>query len=327
MSVSSANTPLGRIAIVGSGAVGCYYGARLAQHGQDVHFLMRSDFRHVREHGLKIDSYIGSFDLPQVNCHEDSASIGPCDLLVIALKSTANASLVEILPPLLGEKTVILTLQNGLGNEAFLSSLHQPAQIMGGLCFVGINRISPGVIHHMAQGAITVGEYVGGPQERTRRIAQAFQESLIPCQVEESLMTARWKKLVWNIPFNGLSIAAGGRDTDAILSDPYLRELTRSLMHEVIGAAQALGYAVPWEQADQMIKSTKEIPAYKTSSLIDYLAGREVELDAIWSEPCRQAAAAGERMAQVEMLHALLRHACEGQAKARKSSISDLTKQ
>ena len=292
-----------RIAIIGSGAVGCYYGGRLAQHGNNVHFLMRSDYEQVKQHGLRILSPLGDFDLRQVNCHHSTAEIGLCDLVIIAMKATANEALLELLPPLLKEKTMILTLQNGLGSDDFLARHFGSERVLGGLCFVCINRIAPGVIHHIAQGQIALGEHSGGPQARTEAMAAEFRRCGIECRVEPSLTTARWKKLVWNIPFNGLSIAAGGKDTAAILADPVFEQRVRDLMREIIETAGRLGHAIPLSLIDDMIERTRTMSAYKPSSLIDFLAGSEVELEAIWGEPVHLAKAAGIEMPQVERLY------------------------
>lgn len=296
-------TPHPRIAIIGSGAVGCYYGGRLAQHGHEVHFLMRSDYEHVNQHGLKIRSVDGDFDLPEVHCHRSTAAIGECDLVIIAMKATANELLLSLLPPLLHQKSKILTLQNGLGSDDFLARHFGSAHVLGGLCFVCINRIAPGVIHHIAQGQIALGEHSGPPQVRTEALAVEFRRCGIDCKVEPSLIAARWKKLVWNIPFNGLSIAAGSKDTAAILADPVLEQRVRDLMREIIETAGRLGHGIPLSLMDDMIERTRTMSAYKPSSLIDFLAGSEVELEAIWGEPVRQAKAAGIEMPQVERLY------------------------
>lgn len=298
-----------RIAVVGAGAVGCYYGGRLAQHGANVHFLMRRDFDHVKEHGLHLHSWQGDARLPQVNVHRDSHDMGPCDLVIIALKATSNPALIDLLPPLLKPGTLLLTLQNGLGNEEFLAAHFGGERVLGGLCFVCINRIAPGVIDHIAQGTINLGEFSGPPQRRTHQIAELFQRSGIDCHVEHSLKSARWKKLVWNIPFNGLSIAAGGIDTAAILASEPLEQVVRSLMREVIDSGNQLGCDLPLALIDQMIDRTRTMGSYKPSSLVDYIDGREVEVDPIWGEPVRRAAAAGIAMPRVEMLHRLLQHA------------------
>lgn len=295
-----------RIAIVGAGAVGCYYGARLAQAGHEVHFLMRSDFAAVQQQGLTVHSINGDFHLPQPLIHSDPSSIGPCDVVLIAIKNTSNAALLQLLPPLLKPTTLLITLQNGLGNEDFLAE-HFPAHaILGGLCFVCINRTAPGVIKHIAQGLITLGEHAGVAQPRTHAIAAAFVAAGIPCSVDDSLARSRWKKLVWNIPFNGLSIAAGSLDTAAILADPALATLVHDLMQEIIQTANHLGHEIPAQLAGDMIARTRTMTQYKPSSLIDFEAGREVELEAIWAEPCRRARGAGHPMPRVEMLHLLL---------------------
>lgn len=297
-----------RIAIVGSGAVGCYYGGRLAQHGNDVHFLMRSDYDHVRHHGLDIRSQLGDFHLPEVQCYERTEDIGPCDLVIITLKSTGNQALLKLLPPLLHEDTLLLTLQNGLGNETFLAKHFGADRVLGGICYTCINRSAPGVIDHTAQGNITIGEYLNPIQPRTQRIADEFNRCRIECKAVDNLMTARWHKLVWNIPFNGLSIVGGCLDTERILADESLSALVKSLMEEVIAAAGCLGHALPSSLADQMIAQTRTIQPYKTSSLIDFTENREVELESIWGEPWRLARDAGASVGRMEMLYQLLKH-------------------
>lgn len=301
MSMAFSSHP--RIAIVGSGAIGCYYGGRLAQHENDVHFLLRSDFEVVKQHGLKIHSHEGDFELPQVNCHRSTTEIGPCDLVIIAMKATANETLLELLPPLLKADTMILTLQNGLGCDDFLAQHFGSERVLGGLCFVCINRTAPGVIEHLAQGHIAFGEHSGASQPRTHALAELFKTSRISCGVEESLVTARWKKLVWNIPFNGLSIAAGCIDTAAILANPALEQRVRELMREIIETAVKLGHNVPLSLIDTMVERTRTMTGYKPSSLIDFLDSREVEIEAIWGEPLRRAQAAGIAMPQVERLY------------------------
>ncbi len=292
----------GRIAIIGAGAVGCYYGGRLAEHGHDVHFLMRSDYETVTREGLHITSPLGDAHL-QVMAHRSTHEIGHCDLVIIALKATSNTALLELIPPLLHEGTLLLTLQNGLGNEDFLAQHFGAERVLGGLCFVCINRTAPGQIQHIAQGRINLGEHSGPPQARTEAIAEMLQQSRIDCHVEKSLLAARWKKLVWNISFNGLSIAAGGKDTAAILADPLLEQRVRDLMTEIITTARALGHNIRFELIDDMIERTRTMTQYRPSSLIDFEEGREVEIEPIWGEPLRQAAEAGLSMPKLSELY------------------------
>jgi 2-dehydropantoate 2-reductase len=306
---SPVDFPFSRIAVVGSGAVGCYYGGRLAQHSHDVHFLMRSDLATVRASGLKIRSELADdAHLDPVHCYPSSAEIGPVDLVIIALKATANEALATLIPPLLHEHTALLTLQNGLGNEAFLAERFGSHRVMGGLCFVCLNRTAPGEIHHIDHGLVSLGEMVGEPQERTTALAAEWQRCGVPCQLEDNLASARWRKLVWNIPFNGLGIATGGCDVAQILAEPALFDRARTLMNEVIAAAVVLGFSIEASFADEMIDRTRTMGAYRPSSLIDFECGREVEVDAIWAEPLRQANAAG---AELPELSRLLEEICE----------------
>lgn len=297
---------VGKIAIVGAGAVGCYYGGRLAQHGQDVHFLMRSDYETVMRDGLHIISPLGDANL-RVNAYQSAADIGPCDLVIIALKATSNNALLDLLPPLLHEGTHLLTLQNGLGNEEFLAHHFGAQRVLGGLCFVCINRTAAGFIHHIAQGRINLGEHTRTPQPRTDALAAILNQSGIDCVIEPSLAAARWKKLVWNIPFNGLSIAEGGIDTAAILANPRIELRVRDLMTEIIATARALGHSIPFDLITNMIERTRTMAQYRPSSLIDYQEGREVELEPIWGEPLRQAAGAQLVMPQVAALYEQLK--------------------
>jgi 2-dehydropantoate 2-reductase len=297
---------LGKIAVVGSGAVGCYYGGMLARSGGDVHFLLRADRAAVRERGLTIRTRGEELHLAKVNAAATTAEIGPCDLVIIALKATANAALEELIPPLLHERTILLTLQNGLGNEEVLAQRWGAERVMGGLCFVCLNRTAPGVIEHFDHGTISIGEYVGGSQARTAAIVAAFVRAGIDARAVENLITERWRKLLWNIPFNGLAIAAGGATVADVLADDGLRASARALMSEALDAARRLGHEIPESFADFQIERSASMGAYRPSSLIDWQLGRAVEVEAIWGEPLRQGVAAGAAMPRLELLYRLL---------------------
>ena len=196
-----------KIAVVGCGAVGSYYGAMLARAGQEVHFLPRSDFETVRRGGVRILSPRGDFRVrPQ--CARAPEEIGVSDLVLIGLKTTANARFSSLLPPLVGPGTAVLTLQNGLGNEEQLARLFPARQILGGLCFVCLNRIEPGVIRHLDHGQVVLGEFQRRSQARTEELAALFRKAGVACAITDDLACSHWEKLTWNIPFNGLGVAA-----------------------------------------------------------------------------------------------------------------------
>ncbi|MFZ1219767.1 MAG: 2-dehydropantoate 2-reductase [Chthoniobacterales bacterium] len=309
-----------RIAVVGSGAIGCYYGAKLAYFGSDVHFLMRGDVEEIRRSGLRLRSKEGDLRVAQVKHYPSTREIGPCDLVLIAVKATSNADLLELIPPLLHEKTMLLTLQNGLGNEEFLAEHFGGDRVLGGLCFVCLNRVSRGVIEEYGHGHLTIGEFKGGPLSRTHDVVAEFKQCGVDCRVLDNLLLERWRKLVWNIPFNGLTITAGGIDTAAVLADDRLRGLTLALMAEVIAAANACGYALPAEAIAEQIKRTEAMGAYKPSTFIDFEAGRPLEIEPIWGEPLRRATAAGALTPRWQELYASLKEIAASQRRDREPS-------
>lgn len=318
------NTRSPRIAVVGCGALGSFYGARLARNGHRVHFLLRSDYEAVVRDGVRILDEDGGFTV-RPTAARDPAEIGPVEVVLIGLKTTANSSFPALLGPLVGPDTVLVTLQNGLGNEEALGALFGDHRVLGGLCFVCLNRIAPGVVHHLAHGRILMGEYRRPASERLRRIAGWFAAAGVPCDVTDTLDSAHWEKLVWNIPFNGLGVAgAAGWEavesgrlapdvplgsclaTDALLGDPRWAGRVRELMLEVIGAARAQGLEVPESAADHQIGLTRVMGPYRASTLIDFERGLPLELGSLFGEPLRRARAAGARTPRLEALHAVL---------------------
>ena len=296
-----------RIAVVGTGAIGSFYGGKLALGGCDVHFLVRSGFDKIKHSGIRIRGKKENFHLTGAQVCQTSSQIGPCDLVLVALKATHNDALRELIPPLLHQNTILLTLQNGLGNEEFLAQHFGAQRVMGGLCFICLNRISPGVIEHLNYGHLNLGEFAGVAKERTHNLAREFRQCGVECRVVANLMEERWHKLVWNIPFNGLTIAAGGITTADILRDDSLRSVAIALMNEVIVGAKSCGYNLPMDVLLEQIKRTETMGAYKPSTLLDLEAGRALEVEAIWGEPLRRARAQGTAMPQLEQLYARLK--------------------
>jgi 2-dehydropantoate 2-reductase len=283
----------------------------LNRAGQDVHFLLRSDYDTVRRQGVSIRSPLGDFN----TCPRAARTfeeIGVCDLVLIALKTTANGEFAKLLPPLVGPQTAVLTLQNGLGNEETLAKLFLPSQILGGLCFVCLNRIAPGVVQHHDHGLIMLGEFQRRPEPRTLDLAEMFNRAGVVCKVSDNLARAHWEKLVWNIPFNGLGVASAAGHaallnpsqplsprpepcltTERLLDDGKWEALVRELMSEVLNTATALGHALEPALAGKMIARTRTMGAYKASTILDFERGQPLELESLFLEPLRQAREAG----------------------------------
>lgn len=297
-----------RIAVIGSGALGLYYGALLQRQGNDVRFLLRRDFEAITQKGLSVTSPAGDFHLEHVQGFRKPAQMGQVDLVLVGLKTFANDRLVNLTAPLMNGEAAILTLQNGLGNEEVLAEAFGTERVLGGVAFLCSNRGEPGTVHHLGEGAIRLGEAGGGLSRRAEKLAAMFREADVRCEAVADLARARWEKLVWNIPFNGLC-AQTGLPTGQLLARPSLRQAALALMQEVIEGANAQNLSAPIPAAEfsaRMLKLTEGMGDYRPSMQIDRQEGRPLELEAIYGMPLRRAAERGAPMAGVALLHALL---------------------
>jgi 2-dehydropantoate 2-reductase len=297
-------------AIIGTGAVGGFYGARLQQAGAQVHFLLRSDCEHVRQNGLFVESPEGDITL-KVNAYRHPSDMPKCDVVVVALKTTHNHLLPQLLPPALKDTGVVLVLQNGLGVEEDVAKIAGPERVMGGLCFLCSNKIGPGHIRHLDYGYITLGEYAPdyracGVTERMRLVASDFQRAGIPINLAEDLLLARWEKLVWNIPYNGLSVVLDAR-TDELMANPDTRTLVEQLMREVLAGAAACNRPIPDSFVQKMLDHTEKMTPYRTSMKLDFDTGRPLEVEAIFGNPLRAAMRAGAQLPQIATLYRQLK--------------------
>ena len=292
-------------AVVGTGALGMYYGAKLAQSGIPVTFLARRDLAHLQEHGIQVRCPYGDFNLHPVRACGSPKEIGPVDLVLVCIKTTGNASLKTLVAPLLGPDTVVCTLQNGLGNEELLASIAGKERVLGGVCHVCVSRPEPGVARNLACTDIKFSDFSGGDTPRARSLARIFTDAGVGCTVAPSIGSARWYKLVWNVPFNGLGIAGGpgGRDTQQVLEDPVLQQEAKDLMSEVLAASAKLGYPQDANLIEKEIARTRTMGHYKSSSQLDWEADKPVELESIWGEALRQGTAAGVPMPHLQKLY------------------------
>ena len=309
-SPTSATSAKRRYAVVGLGAVGGYYGARLAAAGHDVAFVVRSDAAHVAEHGLRVDSPFGDIWLDDVSVFTSAADVPPVDVVILAVKTTDTEQAAKLLTPMIGPDTVVLVLQNGLGIEAPIAAELPGAVVLGGMCFICSNKAGPGHIKHLDYGAITIGEHGDDPSgagitPAVDAVASDFEAAGLPTQRIENLVTGRWRKLVWNIPYNGLSVVLDA-GTDELMNDPVTRALAEELMIEVVAAAAACGHRIEADFIDDMMRTTDKMTPYKTSMKLDFEAGRPLEIDVIYGAPIRAAGAAGFDMTRTATLYAQL---------------------
>ena len=298
-------------AILGTGALGGFYGAKLQKSGLEVHYLLKSDYQQVSEQGLIIESKDGDFTLSQVNAYNNVDKMPQCDVVIVSLKTTQNQLLPNLLPPIVKDDGVVLVLQNGLGIEAEIAEIVSNVHVIGGLCFLCSNKVAPGHIHHLDYGQITLGEYTSNYQstgitKKMQEIAADFENAGISIELLEDLLLGRWKKLVWNIPYNGLSVILDAR-TDELMTDIYTRQLVESLMWEVVAGAKSTGRIIPESFIETMLDYTMKMKPYRTSMKIDFDEKRPLEIEAIFGNPLRKAAAEGVNLQQIRCLYQQLK--------------------
>ncbi|MCC9658624.1 putative 2-dehydropantoate 2-reductase [Rhodopirellula halodulae] len=290
-----------RYAILGSGAVGGLYGAMLTRSGCEVHFLLHSDYDHVVANGMRIDSVQGDFILESPHVHASVDSMPVCDVVIIALKSTRNALLDDWLPKLVADDGVVLTLQNGLDVEADVRRTVPAGRVLGGCCFLCSNKVGPGHIHHLDYGRIAFGAYqetgVDAIVAETmgKRIEADMQNAGIDANWSDDLAKTRWRKLMWNIPFNGLSVVLDA-STDQIIGSEPGRALANRLITEVHAGAAACGVEIDSKAIRATMEHTETMVPYDSSMRLDFLAKRPMEVEAIFGNPLR---AIGDRASEI----------------------------
>jgi 2-dehydropantoate 2-reductase len=224
----------------------------------------------------------------------------------VALKTVHNHLLPSLLPPPTRDGGAVLVLQNGLGVESDSASIVGEDRVLGGCCFLCSNKVGPGHIHHLDFGRIVFGEYA--TQEitpRAQQICDEFNEAKIDTQVSEHLDLVRWRKLMWNIPFNGLSVALDA-STKEIIDTPSSYALADEIIREVHQGAAACGVSVPEEAIEITMDNTRKMVPYDSSMRIDFQNNRPMELQAIFGNPLAATKQHGHEMPRVEMLYQIL---------------------
>lgn len=298
-------------AILGTGALGGYYGGCLQKAGLDVHFLLHSDYEYVSKHGLVVESKYGDFTLPHVQAYSEVSKMPACDVVIVALKTTQNHLLPSMLPKVVKDNGVVLVLQNGLGVEDEIAKSVGSERVMGGLCFLCSNKVAPGHIRHLDYGQIKIGEYatnyqIAGITNRMQQIAKDFERAGIKMELAEDLLLARWQKLVWNIPYNGLSVVLDAR-TDELMSNPHTRSLVEELMWEVVAGAESCDRTIPKTFVETMLHYTDKMKPYRTSMKIDYDEKRPLEVETMFGNTLKFAQERGANLPKITMIYQQLK--------------------
>lgn len=295
-----------RYGVIGTGAIGGFYGARLARAGQEVHFLLHSDYEFVREHGLTVRSWQGDFHLPEPHVYRDAHDMPQCDVVLVCLKTNNNHLLPDLLPPLLHERTLVVLIQNGIGVEHDVQRMFPSTYLAAGLAFICSAKTEPGVVNHQFYGSINIGNY--SCQEAS--LVDQLMAELHEADIEANLVdyeTARWRKAVWNMPYNGMTVALHCQTRD-LMTQPDSRRLIYEQMLEICRATEALGVeGVDERFAQKMMQMTDDMVPYSPSMRLDWDYHRPMEIHYLYTRPLQLAREAGCPMPRLEMLEAQLR--------------------
>ncbi|WP_045224176.1 ketopantoate reductase family protein [Methyloterricola oryzae] len=295
-----------KVLVIGTGAIGSFYGSLLAKQGAEVSVLARSDYEHVKEHGIHIESKLGNYEFrPHQVVRSARELFGKPDYVLLCIKVVEGADRTEILRDAIGPGTAIVLISNGIDIEAEVASAYPDNELISGLAFICVTRTAPGRIWHQAYGKLALGSYPSGTSDKTKRLASLFDTSGINCVATEDIATARWQKCVWNAAFSPLSVLSGGLPTSDILTtqEPFVR----AIMAEICAIAAAAGHKLSDDIIELNVSSTHKMPPYKTSMLLDYEAGRPMETEAILGNAVRYGQRLGVAIPHLESLYALMK--------------------
>ncbi|RBW52158.1 ketopantoate reductase family protein [Marinobacter sp. F3R11] len=274
------NTP--SILIVGAGAIGSFYGAILKRAGCSVSTVLRSDYEAVRARGVRINSPLGDLSYKPDHVYRDGDLPDEApDFLILCVKVLPGVDRVALVAPWMGENTRLVLIENGLDIEKEMTAAYPDNPLISCLAFIAVSRTESGVVEHKAYGKLVMGRYPEGVDENCQALSRLFTEGGIKVDLTERVVGERWRKCLWNTPFNPLSVIANGADTRTILDTEGGEELIRAMMREVMDVAAAEGYPMADELIDQNIEGTRKMPAYKNSMALDYLNDRPIEREAV----------------------------------------------
>lgn len=318
-----------KVAVVGVGAVGSYYGARLWEAGHDVQFQMRGvNYRTAIEKGIRVSSIDGDIHIPpsSLNAFEDTSEMDKADWVIVALKSTSLSDVPSLVLPLLRSDSRLLLVMNGLVEEDVIALLREYTgqtvdgplaccmTVYGGMAFICCNRMSPATTNHTFYGPLSAG-VTPSTREGTREAKEAFvslwEGAKVKTSFVPSLLRERWRKNLWNLPFNGLSVSMGGITVDKIVGDPGLRRLAEEIMEETLLIANknledtlGKGRYIPLTEEDSKLMMTLSdtMGPYRPSTMIDLVEKRPMEVEYLFRKPLERAQQLGLQVPYLESI-------------------------
>ncbi len=278
-----------RVLILGAGGVGVYFGGRLAQSGAEVSVVARGDYETASREGYRVSSVKGDFHFRPASVLRSAADYqGEADYVILATKVLPEVDRAELLRPAIRSKrTAIVLIQNGVDIEEPICKAFPENELLSSIAYIGVSRPASGQLLHQGGGMLKMGLYPKGLTEAARRLSEAFAQAGVTCELYEDIRLVRWYKLLWNLPFNSVSVLAGQVTTRQMVDGNGLEGVCAQLMREVLAVANADGVPLPAKAAEENMQYTREFPAYKTSMLQDFEAGRPLEVEAILGNAVR----------------------------------------
>lgn len=301
-----------KVAILGSGAVGGYYGAKLAQAGHDVTFIARgAHLEAIRAHGLQIKSpALGDF-VVRARAEQDTSAVGPVDLVLVTVKAYDNATALPMLRPMLGASTVVLTVQNGVDSADEVAAVVGPERVLGGTTYIATALAAPGVIEQTGtHRRIVFGEVFGSLPRETDR-GRTVLEALVGADIKGELVgdgrVPIWEKFIFLVSLAGFT-GATRLPIGPVWADPFIRQQFLDGCREIESVARAEGVAVATDRIQQIESYVAGIPgSMRSSLLIDLSQGKKIEVEALQGSVVRRAARLGVPAPIMSTLYAVLK--------------------
>ena len=301
-----------KMLLVGAGAVGVFFSAKLAQAGAGITVAARSDYETVRVNGYSGVCSTGNF-MWKPRVVRDAAEFGgTADTIIIATKVLPEVELAGMVRPAVGRNTVFVLIQNGLDVETELHRNFPDNKLISAVAYIGVSRLAPGKIVQDGAAKLTLGLYPEGTAPEAEELCQAWNNAGVECRTTNDIELVRWRKLLWNVPFNPISVLTDGYDTNQMMNDKDVAELAEKLMKEVQMVAAASGKILDDSMIEDNLNYTRNFPAYKTSMLLDFINHRPLEIDAIVGSVIRRARKYGVVTPIMDTVYTLLK-ACNAQ--------------
>lgn len=269
-----------RIAVMGAGAVGGYFGAKLASAGHEVAFIARG--KHLdalRAHGLRITSPNGDMAIRSPLCVADGQAVGTVEAILFCVKSYDTETAAQTIRPMVGAGTLIISLQNGIDNADRLARHYPSRQVFPAIVYVGAQIAQPGVIVHSNGGRIIFGTMAGEAEAPALALQKSFVAAGIPCEISTEIEKVQWTKLLWNAPFCAISCLTRA-NMKQIVESATLTALALDCMAEVQAAARTRNIDLPRQLFDDTIEFSRNLGEFKPSMLQDVEAHKPLEYEA-----------------------------------------------